>query len=224
MKHGDSKDAAKSLVDRRRLSSVDGAHRKRLLYFGLLAAATLAVTAFIIVSSGSSQERGAAGATGLDETENPWPTAEERRLTREEDNYIYARPITTSNEPATDTDVNPSAKRTPPKARKRRRGGKVTVSQRAATTTTTMATTAPPEVPTVSSDDSSEKREQPHGGPDADREDDKESGSQPAPNATPRKRTRKPARPAHDGKIQHGTKSTHKKKQATPGGDDSRTE
>ncbi|KAH8030024.1 hypothetical protein HPB51_006456 [Rhipicephalus microplus] len=194
-----------------RLSSVDGARRKRLIYFGMLAAATLAVTALIIGLSGRNRPPGAAGATGLDETENPWPSAEERYFTREEDSYLYAKTIATDRESA--TDDNPSSKRLATKARKAVEG------RGSATTTTTTAATRPPDVvPDVSADGDSEKKEQPRAGPDDDRENDRENGSPPAAKASPSKRTPKPARPAHDG-----TKSTHKKKQATPGDDKSQT-
>ncbi|KAL1441132.1 hypothetical protein MTO96_008873 [Rhipicephalus appendiculatus] len=153
---GSSKEVlTESQLGTTRLSSVEAARRKRLIYFGMLAAATLAVTALIIALSGGSRTQGAVGATGLDETENPWPTAEERHLTNEEDNYIYAKTLPNANdanEPETDADVNPTSKRSPTKARKKHRKA----AERHGTVTTTAAT-KPPDMPDDSPDESSGK-------------------------------------------------------------------
>ncbi|KAH6923287.1 hypothetical protein HPB50_026188 [Hyalomma asiaticum] len=62
----DNNETRKTIRARGWLSVDEGARRKRLLYAGLLAAGTLAVTAMIIAgfaSSAGSVERGAVGAT-----------------------------------------------------------------------------------------------------------------------------------------------------------------
>lgn len=210
-----SKEAlVESEIGTTRLSMDEGARRKRLLYAGLLAAGTLAVTAMIIAgfaSSAGSVERGAAGATtDFEETENPWPTAQGRILTKEEDNYYYYRTRSTEKDTAADADTKPNSKRSPSQARKKKRRPKTTVRRAKPTTPTTVVTTVPP-------DDRSQETERP--GSVSRSDVGEEYASQSARATSPSKRTRKPA-----GRLlPDGTESTHKNTQVTPSEGKSRT-
>lgn len=208
-----SKEAlVESEIGTTRLSVDEGARRKRLLYAGLLAAGTLAVTAMIIAgfaSSAGSVERGAVGATtDFEETENPWPTAQGRILTKEEDNYYYYRTR------STEKDAKPNSKRSPSHARKKKRRPKTTVRR---TKPTTVVTTLP-DVSTVPPEDRSQETEQPAGPQGGDVGE--EHASRPARAAPPSKRTRKPPTRLL---LPDGTESTHKNTQVTPSEDKSRT-
>lgn len=214
-----SKEAlVESEIGTTRLSVDEGARRKRLLYAGLLAAGTLAVTAMIIAgfaSSAGSVERGAVGATtDFEETENPWPTAQGRILTKEEDNYYYYRTRSTEKDTAAGADTKPNSKRSPSQARKKKRRPKTTVRR---TKPTTVVTTLP-DVSTVPPEDRSQETEQPTGHQGGDVGE--EHATRPARVAPPSKRTRKPPTRLL---LPDGTESTHKSTQVTPSEDKSRT-
>ncbi|XP_075526793.1 uncharacterized protein LOC142558545 [Dermacentor variabilis] len=176
--------------------------RQRLLYAGLLAAATLAVTAMVIASYASSSNAGPQGAARdaaeSDETENPWPAFEERRVTDEEEGYYYYNRRTASREAATR------------KSKRRRRHEKATEDQ---TTTITPAAPTIPDVTTVSFGGRSEEPEQsrrgrpggvqdtdpgrgPGSGADASSTDPHTEGT-----SSPTKHTRKPVRTQPHGKL-----------------------
>ncbi|XP_049513452.1 uncharacterized protein LOC125940866 [Dermacentor silvarum] len=157
---GSSSDPSKeafveSQVESTRIGADESARRKRLLYAGLLAGATLAVTAMLVATFASSSKAGAQGAAGetteFEETENPWPTVEERRVTAEEEGYLYYKRRTTNRKTAT----------LKPKSKRKRRRGKATEEQ-TTTTTATPATTFP-DTSTVSFDGRSEEPEHARG-------------------------------------------------------------
>lgn len=211
---GSSSDPSKeafveSQVESTRIGADESARRKRLLYAGLLAGATLAVTAMLVATFASSSKAGAQGAAGetteFEETENPWPTVEERRMTAEEEGYLYYKRRTTNRKTAT----------LKPKSKRKRRRGKATEDQ--TTTTATPATTFP-DTSTVSFDGRSEEPEHARGRLGGVRDADLGSrGSGSRANASdtnthaertssPSKHTQKTVRPMPDG-----PKSTHKK-------------
>ncbi|XP_054924624.1 uncharacterized protein [Dermacentor andersoni] len=226
---GSSKEAfVESRVGSAGLSADGIGRRQRLLYAGLLAAATLALTAMVIASSASSSNAEAQGAardaTESDETENPWPAFEERRVTAEEEGYYYYNRRTASREAATRKF----------KSKRRRRRGEATKDQTTTTTVTTPTTTPAaatvPYVSTVSVGGRSEEPEHSRRGRLGDVRDTDLAGrgpdsrgnassTDPQTEVTSSPSTQKPVRPRSQG-----TESTHKKRRATSSGEKSQPE